>query len=79
MEHPDHRQRPVGRFGDDEVADRVEVVSQVPLGSVRAVEQRLAEVGQRHLAANLIAAHGATRPHRIKADRRPPRNRGAVA
>ena len=43
---PDHRQRPVLQLGDDPVANTVEVVEQVPLGRVRAFEQRLVEIGQ---------------------------------
>ena len=44
----DHRQRPVHQRRDDPVAHRVQVLHQVPLGRVRAVEQRLVEVRQRH-------------------------------
>ena len=49
--HPDHRQRPVLEHRDDPVAHRVEVVDEVALGRVGAVEQRLVEVGQRHAVA----------------------------
>jgi len=42
----DHRQRPVRQPGDDPVADRVEVVDEIALGRLGAVEQRLVEVGE---------------------------------
>ncbi len=45
--HADHRERPVPQPGQDPVPHRVEVVDQVALGRLGAVEQRLVEVGQR--------------------------------
>ena len=45
---PDHRQRPSLQLRDDPIANAVQVVDQVTLARVRAVEQRLVEVGQRH-------------------------------
>ena len=44
----DDRQRPVLQCGDDPVANGVEVLHQRSLGRVRAVEERLVEVGERH-------------------------------
>src|SRR5437764_71557 len=42
---------------DDAVTHRVEVGHQVPLGRARPVEQRLAEVGERHPVPHLVTAH----------------------
>ena len=61
---PDHRQRPVFEHGKDPVAHRVQVVHQVPLGRVGAVEQRLVEVGQRHPVPLFTTVLGAHRPRR---------------
>ena len=44
---PDHRERSVLEHRDDPVAHAVEIVDEIALGRVRAVEQRLIEVRQR--------------------------------
>ena len=61
-EHPDDRQRPVPQDCDDLVSHRVQVVHQIPLGRLRAVEQGLVQVGQRYPVPHLAAAHLATFP-----------------
>ena len=53
----DHGQRPVVQHRDDQVANGVQVVHQVPLGRLRSLEQRLAEVGQRHPVPDLVSTH----------------------
>ena len=44
--HPDHRQRPVGERRDHPVGDSVEIIDQIALRRIRALEQRLIEVRQ---------------------------------
>ena len=65
--HADHRQRPVLEHRDDAVAHRVEVVDEVALGRVGAVEQRVVEAAQRDALALFLRT-------RVTGSRHVPRN-----
>jgi hypothetical protein len=55
-QHPHHRQRPVPQHRQDPVADRVQIVDEVPLGGAGSGKQLGVQVGQGY-AVPLFARH----------------------